>query len=135
MPRPYSSDLRERVVAAVQEGGLSCRQAAVQFDVAASTAITWVRRLRETGSAAPGQMGGHRPRTIRGEHATWLAARLRERDFTLRGLVAELAERGLEADYWAVWTFVREQGLTPKKRHWSPASKAAPMSPADASSG
>jgi putative transposase len=115
MARPYSNDLRERVVAAVLEGGVSCHQAAVQFDVAPSTAITWVRRLRETGSVAPGQMGGHRPRTIRGEHETWLADRLRERDFTLRGLVGELADRGLEADYWAVWTFVREQGLTHKK--------------------
>jgi transposase len=135
MARPYSTDLRERVVAAVLEGGLSCHQAATQFDVAPSTAITWVRRFRETGSIVPGQMGGHRPRTIRGEHETWLAARLHERDFTLRGLVAELAERGLEADYWAVRTFVHEQGLTHKKRHWSPASNAAPMSPAGESCG
>src|SRR5438045_5767749 len=30
-----------------------------QFGVGVSTAIVWVRRLRETGSVAPGQMGGH----------------------------------------------------------------------------
>jgi putative transposase len=135
MAKPYSTDLRERVVAAVLEGGLSRRQAATQFDVAVSTAINWVRRFRQSGTVAPGQMGGHRPRTIRGEHEAWLAARLRERDFTLRGLVAELAERGLDADYWAVWTFVHEQGLTHKKRHWSPANNAAPMSLAGGSSG
>jgi transposase len=49
--------------------------------------------------------------------------------------VAELAERGLEADYWAVWRFVHEHGLTHKKRHWSPASRAAPMSGAAGSNG
>lgn len=134
MPKPYSNDLRERVVNAV-ERGLSCRRAAAQFGVAPSTVINWARRARERGSVEPGQMGGHRPRTIRGEHEIWLAARVRERDFTLRGLRAELAERGLAADYWAVWAFVRAQGLTHKKRHWSPASRAVATSPADASSG
>jgi len=134
MPKPYSNDLRTRLVAAV-EGGLSRHRAAAVFGVAPSTAVNWVKRARETGSVAPGQMGGHRPRTIRGEHETWLSARIRRREFTLRGLVAELAARGLEADYWAVWTFVHEQGLTHKKRHWSPASKAVPMSPAGGSNG
>jgi putative transposase len=134
MPKPYSNDLRERLVAAV-EGGLSRHRAAAQFDVSPSTAVNWVKRARETGSVEPGQMGGHRPRAIRGADEAWLSARLRERDFTLRGLVAELAERGLEADYWAVWTFVHAQGLTHKKRHWSPASRAVPMSSVDGNSG
>ena len=57
----------KRVVAAVT-GGLSCNQAAEQFGVAVSTAIGWVRRQRETGSVAPGKMGGHRPKAISGEH-------------------------------------------------------------------
>jgi putative transposase len=64
MGKPYSNDLRERVVAAVQTGDLSCNQAAKQFGVAISTAINWVRRLRETGSIAPGKMGGHKPRDL-----------------------------------------------------------------------
>ena len=49
MGRPYSLDLRERVVRAVMKGGLSCHQAAAQFGVGISTAINWVRRFRETG--------------------------------------------------------------------------------------
>lgn len=135
MARAYSDDLRERVVTAVLEGGLSCRGAAARFDVAVSTAVNWVRRFRETGAVTPGQIGGHRPRTIRGEHATWLGSRLGERDFTLRGLVAELAERGLDADYWAVWTFVHEHGLTHKKRHWSLPNRTAPISCVDGNNG
>jgi putative transposase len=49
MSMPYSEDLRERVVAAV-EGGLSRRQAASMFDVGISTVIRWVQRFRTTGS-------------------------------------------------------------------------------------
>src|SRR5712664_4216172 len=107
MAKPYSVDLRERVVAAVEKGGLSRRAAASQFGVGISTAIAWVRRFRATGSIAPGQMGGHKPKGSGGEHQAWLAARMREKEFTLRWLVAELAERGLKVDYRAMWNFVQ----------------------------
>ncbi len=73
---------------------MSRNQAAKQFGVGISTAIDWVRRLRETGSVEPGQMGGHKPKAISGEHAVWLLQRIKDGDFTLRGLVAELAGRG-----------------------------------------
>ena len=92
MGKPYSMDLRERVVAAVDPGGLSCHRAAAQFGVGVNTAIIWVRRFRETGSFAPGQMGGHKPKKISGKHRDWLLERTKERDFTLRGLVVELAD-------------------------------------------
>jgi hypothetical protein len=52
---PYSLDLRERVVAAVEKGGMSRRGAAAQFGLGINTVITWVRRFRATGSVAPGQ--------------------------------------------------------------------------------
>src|SRR6266446_924607 len=115
MGKPYSMDLRERVVAAVETGGLSCHQAAARFGVGVSTAIVWVRRLRETGSVAPGKMGGHKPKAIAGEHRAWLLQRAKDRDFTLRGLVAELAERGLKVDYRSVWNFVHAEKLSFKK--------------------
>ena len=115
MGRPYSLDLRERVVAAVESGGLSCNRAAAQFGIGISTAINWVRRARETGSIAPGRMGGHRPKLIAGEHRAWLLERTKQKDFTLRGLVAELAERGLKVDYRTVWSFVHAEKLSFKK--------------------
>jgi putative transposase len=116
MAKPYSMDLRERVIAAVDEEGMSRRAAAARFGVGISTVIAWVRRLRETGSVAPGQMGGHKPRSIRDEHRVFLLARIGgEKDFTLRGLVAELSERGLKVDYRTVWDFVHEAQLSFKK--------------------
>lgn len=124
MAKPYSIDLRERVVGAVEQGGLSCHQAAAHFGVAVSTAINWVRRLRETGSVAPGRMGGHKPRTLAGGHRDWLLQRAAASDFTLRGLVAELAGRGVKVDYRSVWAFVHAEGLSFKKKH--PAIRARP---------
>ena len=102
MARAYSLDLRERVVAAVETGGLSCHRAAAQFGIGVSTAINWVRRLRETGSVRPLKVGGYKPKSIRGEYRVWLLQRIEERDFTLRGLVVELAARGLKVDYRTV---------------------------------
>lgn len=128
MPKPCSMDLRERVVRAVLEEGLSRHEAAARFGVAPSSAIKWVRRQRETGSVAPGQMGGYKPRKIQGEHAAWLTARL-QAAFTLRGLVDELAGRGLKVDARTVWDFVRAAKLTYKKRHWSPANGRELTSP------
>ena len=117
MGRPYSIDLRERVVAAVVTGGMSCNRAAKQFGLGISTVINWVKRARETGSVAPGKMGGHKPKRISGEHRLWLLQRIKDRDFTLRGLVTELAaERGLKVDYRSVWEFVHAEKLSFKKK-------------------
>src|SRR5437763_14821781 len=126
MGKPYSMDLGERVVAAVKSGGMSCNKAAKQFGIGISTAINWVQRVRETGSVAPGKIGGYRPKSISGEHRTWLLQRIKQGDFTLRGLVTELAERGLKVDYRTVWNFVHSENLSFKKK---PASSRARWSP------
>jgi len=116
MAKPYSMDLRERVVEAVERDGLSCNQAAARFEVAVSTAIGWINQFRRTGSVAPDRMGGNRPKKLVGEYRDWLLQRCRDSDFTLRGLVAELAQRGLSVDYRVVWTFVHDEKLSYKKR-------------------
>ena len=125
MTRSYSLDLRQRVVAAVTVGGMSRRRAAAHFGVAISTAIKWLDRFGSTGSAAPAQMGGYKPRAIAGAHREWLLQRCREADFTLRGLVAELAARGLKVDYRSVWTFVHDEKLSYKKNVLGQRARAA----------
>jgi len=130
MGKPYSMDLRERAVAAVTQGGLSCHRAAAQFGVAPSTVIDWVKRVRETGAFAPGQMGGHKRKAIRDEHATFLADRIRSgAAFTLRGLVWELAERGLKVDYRSVWNFVHAEKLSFKKKRGGQRTRPGGRSP------
>ena len=88
MARAYSMDLRGRVVAAVDREGMSCHATAARFGVVVSTVVKWLQRYRRTGSVAPGQMGGNRPRAIAGVYREWLIGRCQGGDFTLRGLVA-----------------------------------------------
>lgn len=112
----YSMDLRERVVAAVKTDGLSRRAAAARFGVSYSAAIEWLKRVEQTGSVKPRQVGGYKPKKLSGVWRDWLVERCRDRDFTLRGLVAELGERGLKVDYRSVWEFVHAEKLSHKKR-------------------
>src|SRR5262249_29909522 len=116
MGKPYSIDLRERVVAAVKTGGISCHRAAKQVGGSISTALHWGRVLRGTGSVAAAKIGRPRPKMISGPHRRWLLQRIKEGDFTLRVLVAELAERGLKVDYRTVWNFVHAEKLSFKKK-------------------
>jgi transposase len=67
-------------------------------------------------------MGGHKPKAIAGEHDIFLVQRIRDREFTLRGLVAELSDRGLKVDYRSVWNFVHAEKLSFKKKPSSPAT-------------
>jgi transposase len=115
MARPYSQDLRDRVVAAVV-AGRTCRVAAALFGVSVASAVKWSQRWRATGSAAAKPMGGRRPLQLTGERA-WLLARIAEKpDLTLRAVLAELAERGTPASYGAVWRFFQHEGITFKKK-------------------
>lgn len=115
MARPISTDLRERLVLAVERDGISARSAAARFAVSQSSAIKWVRRYRETGSVAPDKIDGTKPNILSGTPADWLVERTRT-DFTLRGLVVELAAQDVQVDYVQVWRFVHARGLSFKKK-------------------
>jgi transposase len=114
MTRPYSMDLRERAVALV-EGGQSRHQVAKLLKVGVSSVIRWCQRQRATGSCAAKPMGGRRRLLLLPER-DWLLARISAApDVTVRGLQRELAERGVEVSYGAVWSFLAAEGLTFKK--------------------
>ena len=133
MARPYSLDLRERVVAAVMAGE-SCRSVAAAFRVSVASVVRWSQRFRATGSAAARPMGGNRPPTL-AEESDWLLSRLAEQpDLTLRALVVELGERGVVTSYGSVWRSVHRASLSFKKntvRHRAGSSrrrsKAGPL--------
>ena len=117
MTRPYSMDLRERAIARVGTGE-SVRSIATALSISAATVVRWSQRHRQTGSPSPGKIGGHKPRLLVGELRDWLLERMKA-DFTLRGLVAELAERGVKVDYVQVWRFAHAEGLSFKKKRFS----------------
>jgi transposase len=115
MGRAYSLDLRERVVSAVA-GGESCRAVAGTFKVSVSSVVKWSQRYRATGSAAARPIGGNRPYVLASERG-WLLKRIAEQpDVTLRALLGELAMRGIQVSYYAVWHFFEHEGISFKKK-------------------
>ena len=114
MVRPLSNDLRERAVKAVGAGEI-CHAVAARFDVAVSSVVKWRQRYRETGSVAPGKMGGH-SKPVLEQHRAFIVARARQTPhLTLHGLKDELAVQGVKNSHHAVWTFLRREGLSSKK--------------------
>jgi transposase len=115
MARPYSKDLRDRVAAAVVSGR-SCREVASAFGVSVASAVKWSQRLRKTGDAGALAMGGHRRRVLASEQG-WLLTRLEASpDLTVRGLAAELIERGYRVSPNTVWSLLRKAGYSFKKK-------------------
>lgn len=124
MTAPYSVDLRERALAR-KAAGETHRQIGEALHIAPSCISKWSKQERETGSLEPSQIGGYKPRTLSGDCAEWLRERIASGPVTLRGLTAELAERGIKTQPRAVWVFLHAEGLSFKK---NPASRGADAS-------
>jgi transposase len=127
MGRPYSMDLRERVMAAI-EGGMSTRQAAARFSIGIATAGAWSRLKRATGSVAPPKQG--KPQgSVLDAHADFIAALIDETaDITLDEIVTRLAaDRAVTVVRTAVWKHLDRREMTHKKRPRMRASSSARM--------
>jgi transposase len=124
MARPYSRDLRERVVGAV-EGGLSRQRAAKLFGVAVSTVIDWIDAWREEGRLTAKPMGGDHSSRLTAERE-WLLERVAAvADLTLEEIRAELAARGKQVGYGTVWRFFAAEGISFKKNRARQRARAA----------
>jgi transposase len=115
MARPYSNDLRERVVAALASGR-SCREVAVIFGVSVASVVKWSQRQRSTGTVAARQMGGYRKRLLEPHREVVLKRMLEDPHITVRQMVVELAALGIETCPTSVWRLARSGGLRFKKK-------------------
>ncbi len=91
------------------------REIVAALHISPSCLSKWSRHERETGSLQPAQIGGYKPRNLSGDCAEWLRERVASGPVTLRGLTAELAERGIKTQPRAVWVFLHAEGLSFKK--------------------
>lgn len=135
MGKPYSLDLRERVVAAL-EGGMSTAQAAARFSIGKATAGAWGRLKRTQGDVRPAKQG--KPKgSVLDAHEAFILGVLREKpDTTLEEMAERLAaERGVRVVWTAVWKFLDRRDQTHKKRRRTPASRSVPTSRRRASAG
>jgi transposase len=122
--RPYSQDLRERVIDAVGRGEGSLRQIARRFVVSLSFVTRLLNRYRQTGSPEPAPHGGGRPPALGPADLERLRGLIRQRpDATLEEL-----RRGLGGmcSAMAVWRALRKLKITRKKKVLHAAERDTP---------
>src|SRR4051812_50009850 len=117
MAGSYSTDLRERVLAAM-EAGETPEVAARRFTVGRSTAYRWAAAARDQGRRAAKRMGGGPKPKISGEVAAALLGVLGETNhLTLAECRDRVAERtGVRGHPGAVGRALRRCGWAGKKR-------------------
>jgi transposase len=114
MARPYSEDLRERVVQAVATGS-SRRAAADRFKIGASSAVRWMQRVALSGSAAAYSSGGSTSPLE--QHAEFLLTLIEEQpDLTLDEVVEALRAANLGGSRSAVARFYVRHQISFKKK-------------------
>ena len=113
MPKAYSADMRERVIAEV-ESGASRREAAEELEVSASTAIIWVKCFRETGRGMAKSRGGSVSPLEK--HADFLLDLIdKQSDLTLDEVVLAMRKHKIPGRRTAVWRFFQRTRLHSKK--------------------
>jgi transposase len=126
MAKPYSQDLRDRVIDAVKRGGMSRRAAARRYEISESVAIKWLERVERDGSREPVGHGGHRAFKLMPHRDFLETARIEKSEITLQALRDRLwSERGVKADTSMMSRFFRRIGVTVKKRPSSRANRIA----------
>lgn len=114
MPRSCSSDLRARVIVAVEEGA-SRREAAERFAISASSAVKWLRSWRDEGRGTAKPRGGSR--SPLDERAEEIRALVREQpDRTLDELTAALRKRRIPGSRSGLWRFLERHRISFKKK-------------------
>src|SRR6266852_262536 len=115
MGKPYSDDLRERVVAAI-EAGHTREEVAELYNMALSTVGGFIRRKRETGRVSPHKFGGYKTFSL--EPHTDLVKELvaQQPDSTLAELQARLEKEKVKVSQSGISRFLHHIKLTFKKR-------------------
>jgi transposase len=113
MPKPYSQDLRMRVVAAV-EGGASRREVAELYGISPSVVVIWMQRWTDTGCVEAKPTGGST--SPLDEHVEFLLGLIVEQpDMILDEIVATMSKAGIAGSRTAVWRFYERHDISFKK--------------------
>jgi transposase len=114
MGKPYSDDLRERVVAAIEAGDTRVKVAEL-YNMALSMVGGFIKRKRETGSVSPDKFGGYRTFSLE-PHMHLVKELVAEQpDSTLAELRSRLAKEKVKVSQSAISRFLHHLNLTFKK--------------------
>ena len=114
MAKPYSQDLRERVIEAI-EAGHPQSEVARMFKVSRRTIVDYVKRWRTRGSVDPDKFGGHKKHKL-AEHVDTVKALIKaEPDQTVVELQAKLEEARIKASASAINRFLKASKISYKK--------------------
>jgi transposase len=123
MPKPYSQDLRMRVVEAVKSGA-SRREAAELYGISPSVVVIWMQRWAQTGSIEAKPSGGST--SPLDEYAEFLLGLTVEQpDMTLDEIVAAMSKAGIAGSRTAVWRFYERHDISFKKSLYAAEQKRA----------
>lgn len=115
MAKPYSNDLRARVIAAVEEGATR-EEAAERHDVSLSSVGRFLRLKRETGGVSSAKFGGYKRYALAAHEERVRQLVVKQPDITLAELKAELAKRKVIVGQTSIFRFLHHLKLTYKKK-------------------
>jgi transposase len=114
MAKPYSQDLRERMIKAV-EAGNSRHEAARHLKVSPSCVIKLMQQWKATGDYRPRKFGGHKKHALADHEAEVRALVAADPDLTVTELWWAIKARGIDVGRSAVGRFLQHLELTYKK--------------------
>jgi transposase len=113
MTKPYSADLRMRVVKAIDEGATR-HEAAERFGVSVSSAVRWHQVWRHEGTIEAKAYGGSRSPLE--DHAEEIFTVIEDQpDLTLDEIVAVMRKRKIPGSRTALFRFLERHAVTSKK--------------------
>jgi transposase len=119
--RPFSTDLRQRIVHAVLIDGLSSREVAERFQVSQRTVNRYCQQYRETGDLRSRRPTGRPPIFTPADTRALLDQFQQRPTATLRELQHWFHERsGRWTSLTTIWRRIIQAGWTRKKERWCP---------------
>jgi transposase len=126
MPAPYSSDLRQRVLAACEAATQKRAEIAELFQISEPTIYNWLRQQREEGRTTPKPHAGGPAPQIGPDEEDCLREIVEEaNDLTLEEYGERLRQRcDLELSHSTISRTLARLGLVRKKSRSGPASRS-----------
>ena len=115
MAKPYSEDLRRRVIDAIA-GDITIPEAAEQCGVSISSVVRFLKLHRKTGSVSLAKFGGHKDFALAAHEDLVRQLVLEQPDITLAELGDQLAKKKITVGKSSISRFLHHLKLPFKKK-------------------